>query len=223
MKQGTPRQSERTIRDELETYLRDYQWREIGPLPGRTNHIRCGVLLPLCLSNNLLLCYAGKRSSTLQKHAGEICFPGGRPEACDPTLVATALREANEEMGITNVSVLGRLSSMPLYSSDYRLEPYVGVIEDSELQPDGREIIEICPIDLREVLARPCINAIPYQGDWHEFDEDHLSPVFEVGDHLMFGATAYVFFEFLEIIAEILGSPLPPTVVSSYQWADLLP
>jgi len=126
-------------------------------------------------------------------------------------------------MGITEASVIGRLSSMPLYTSDYRLEPWVGVLNDPNLHPDGREIVEICPIDLHEVLSRPCINTIPSASPFEGSDEIHLSPVFEIGDHLMFGATAYVFMEFLEIIADILGCPLPQKVVSEYKWTDLLP
>lgn len=98
---------------QLSAQIKHYIWREWPPLRGQTNHIRCGVLIPMQVNEDITV-YAGLRSGGLENHAGEICFPGGRPEKEDANLEATALREASEEMGITGAQLVGRLSSMPL-------------------------------------------------------------------------------------------------------------
>ena len=134
--------SKETIESQLMILIQDYQWREWPALPGQTNDIRCGVLVPAVITDDIKV-YAGVRSSGLDKHAGEICFPGGRPEPSDDDLVATALREAQEEMGISGARILGRLSSMPLYTSNYRLEPYVGAFFSLELYRRSRSYLSL--------------------------------------------------------------------------------
>ena len=206
------------MRNKLEKYLVNYKWRELPSLSGRTNHLPCGIIVPLQLDPQPI-CFSGRRSENLKTHAGEICFPGGRPEPEDVDVQATAIREAREEMNIQKIEVIGRLSSIPVYTTDYRLEPFVGIIDDTPLKADKNEITEIIPISIKEVLARPSINCIP----WNNGERMHLSPVFEVGQHLMFGATAYVFLELLEIISSIMGIPLPKQICGPYKWSDLLP
>ena len=147
-----------TLESRFTALLEDYQWREWPALLGQTNDIRCGVLLPTVFSNDIAV-YAGVRSSGLEKHAGEICFPGGRPEACDYDLRATALREANEEMGISEARILGRLSSMPLYTSNHCLEPYVGAIDSMKPKADGNELVRVLEVSMRDI-GRSHINAL---------------------------------------------------------------
>merc|ERR1719215_2013618 len=71
------------------------------------------VLVPLCLDDQLrpavLLCV---RAAGLRSHAGEICFPGGRTDPTDKDAASTALREAEEELGIdsSDVRVLGKMN-----------------------------------------------------------------------------------------------------------------
>ena len=108
---------------------------------------------------------------------------------------------------------------MPLYTSDYRLEPYVGLLKFAPTEPDGSEIIKIHTIDLIEILSRPCIHCIP----WHSPQGLHLSPIFEINDRLMFGATAYVFLEFLELVAKLLDRTTPEKREGPYTWEDILP
>ena len=206
------------MREELIEALKAYPRSEMPALPGRTNKIRCGVLIPVTLFGDPTV-YVGQRSMELTNHPGEICFPGGRQEESDSSLQATALREAQEEMDISDVELIGRLSSFPLYTSDYRLEPFVGVLDEAPKLPDGNEIIRIHAINLVEILNRPCINCIPWQTD----EGIHLSPVFEVNDRLMFGATAYVFLEFLELVAKLLNHPIPERRRGPYDWTDILP
>ena len=207
--------------ESLRIALKDHPWEEWPALPGRTNDIRCGVVVPVHEAEGEPTIYAGARSKSLGKHAGEVCFPGGRPEAGDEDLWATAIREAKEELSIEGLDKLGRLSSVPLYTSDYRLEPYIAVL-GADVQPvaDGQEIVEVLPIALRSWLSRSHISGIPWMSDK---GEEHLSPVFEVGDYLMFGGTAYVFLELLGVVAPLLGGEVPPIELGTYRWADILP
>ena len=209
-----------TFCESLKNALSERPWDEWPALPGRTNHIRCGVVVPIREEAGRPVVYAGARSQTLGNHAGEVCFPGGRPEANDADYWATAQREASEELGITGLVQLGRFSSVPLYTSDYRLEPYLGLLaEDVTPEPDGHEIVELLPIDLIEVLERPALLGIP----WVAEGSEHISPVFEVGSYLMYGGTAYVFLELLSIAAPLLGFEVPPMTKSHYRWQDILP
>jgi 8-oxo-dGTP pyrophosphatase MutT (NUDIX family) len=70
------------------------------------------------------------RSENLNSHPGQISFPGGSEEAIDSDVVATALRESEEEIGLAqgDVEVIGRLGDMAL-PSGFQITPIVGLIE----------------------------------------------------------------------------------------------
>ena len=102
--------------------------------------MRAGVLVPLRWRGGLS-CTLTLRPGKLRRHGGEVSFPGGRREPEDVSLEATALREAREEIGLTSARVLGRLSSMPVYTSDFRLEPFVAEVpSDAVWTPDPVEV-----------------------------------------------------------------------------------
>ena len=209
--------SKETYESQFMNLIQNYTWKEWPDLPGQSNDIRCGVLVPTVFTDDILV-YAGVRSSGLEKHAGEICFPGGRPEAGDEDLRATALREAQEEMDIASARILGRLSSMPLYTSNYRLEPYVGVIDGPKPVADGSELVKVIEVSMRERLSRSCIHAL----GWDNQGERSLSPVFELDDRIMFGATAYVLYEFMTLAAKVLDLEVPVLQEGPYTWPEIM-
>jgi 8-oxo-dGTP pyrophosphatase MutT (NUDIX family) len=193
---------------------------DLPALAGRTNHVRAGVLVPLTWRAEAgPVVVTTVRPKTMRMHAGEVCFPGGRPDPGDADLFATALREAREEVGIQHATLLGRLSSMPLYTSDYRLEPFVAEVPDAPLRPNPGEVAEVVAIPIAEHMAGSSIDAIP----WEEDGESRLSPVFTLGPHVMYGGTAHVFYELLLVAAKALGVELPPLQPGRYRWEDLLP
>ncbi len=211
--------SELVTAEDLRGALARHPAPEIPALPGRRNHLRAGVLVPVLLdpSPTVILTL---RSARLSRHAGEVCFPGGRPDANDHDLLATALREAREELGIEEVEVLGRLSSMPVYTSDFRLEPYVAAVDPRhELRPRPDEVAQVLRLELFEVLDQVALEGIPFAIGGLEI----LSPVFRPEGRLMFGATAHTFYELLLVVAELVGRPVPPIERSALSWTDLRP
>ena len=89
------------------------------------------------------------RSENLNNHPGQISLPGGSEEAIDSDVVATALRESEEEIGLAqgDVQVIGRLGDMAL-PSGFQITPIVGLIEpDLEYAP--------CPIEVAEIFHAP--------------------------------------------------------------------
>lgn len=95
-----------------------------------------------------------RRSERLRHHPGQISLPGGAREAGDETLVATALREAREEVGLApeSVEVLGLLDDYPT-SSRYRVTPVVGWVQGAfDPQLEKSEVAEVFHIPLDVVL-----------------------------------------------------------------------
>ena len=92
-------------------------------------------------------------------HSGQFAFPGGRPEAVDIDLCATATREAYEEVGINpaDVTILGSLPTVETITTNYAITAYVGRLGSPPVlvrQPD--EVAEILEIPLATFLAPDC-------------------------------------------------------------------
>jgi 8-oxo-dGTP pyrophosphatase MutT (NUDIX family) len=147
-----------TLQD-LREALRVHGRLDLPALPGRTNHIATGVLVPL-LWGDEPECIVTVRATHLRHHAGETCFPGGRPDPGDAGLCQTALREAREELGIEGATIVGELSSVPLFTSDYRLHPFVAAVPSAELTPNLGEVAHVIHMRIAEILAQPHIEAI---------------------------------------------------------------
>jgi 8-oxo-dGTP pyrophosphatase MutT (NUDIX family) len=204
----------------LATAVAEHPHHQMGSLPGRTNHLPGAVLVPVVLGDPVR-CIVTIRPLGMRVHGGEVVFPGGRPEPGDADLQATALRETREELGLEGIEVVGALSSVPLYTSDFRLHPFVGVVPpDATMCPNPAEVESVHHLSISEHLSREHLHGIPFRmpGEGRYF-----SPVFEVAGRLMFGGTAHAFHELLVIVARILGKDVPPMRSGRYQWCDILP
>lgn len=187
---------------------------DIPALPGRSNHLRAGVLVPLRWDARRLVCIATQRTAHLRQHAGEVVFPGGKPDPSDIDLVHTALREAEEELGIQDAVPLGPLSAMPLFTSDYRLVPTVAQLGPQPLVPAAAEVARVFEIDVMALLNGRQLSGIP----WPQFEGTPPSPIFELPGAVMYGATAHTFYELLEVVALAAGLAMPGWELDTWRW-----
>jgi 8-oxo-dGTP pyrophosphatase MutT (NUDIX family) len=144
-----------------------------------------------------------KRRDDLKRHPGEISFPGGRRDEADADLTATALREAEEEIGLAreHVTVLGALQPTPTFVTNYSIYPFVGVIEPGhewELQPNEVAfVLELALGDVRDGYARRRLirRGIAFRTD-----------AYCVGDNLIWGATARIVADLLDRLDGVLDA-----------------
>src|SRR5215212_5998468 len=114
------------------------------------------VLIPLYLDEGDLHAVYTKRRDDLSKHPGEISFPGGRPDFPDEDLMVTALREAEEEIGLprSEVEVVGCLPPTGTFVTGYRIHPFVGVIKPGhEWTPQPNEVEEVIEISVPALIG----------------------------------------------------------------------
>jgi 8-oxo-dGTP pyrophosphatase MutT (NUDIX family) len=120
--------------------------------------VPAAVLVPLFARDDDLHLLYTTRSADLPTHAGQIAFPGGRHATdADPTMLATALREAEEEIGLgaADVEVLGALDPIHTFSSNFLITPFVArVPHPYPFRLDPREVHDVFSVPLR-VLHDP--------------------------------------------------------------------
>src|SRR6266702_4799525 len=93
-----------------------------------------------------------RRTADLPRHAGEISFPGGMHDVEDGDLLATALREAEEELGLSPdaVDVLGALEPISTYTTGFWVTAFVGALEEGpHPTPNPHEIAEVIHVPVR--------------------------------------------------------------------------
>ncbi|HZD52063.1 MAG TPA: CoA pyrophosphatase [Woeseiaceae bacterium] len=113
-----------------------------------------GVLVPIVPQAGELSVLLTRRAAHLRYHPGQVSFPGGRMEPGDADIEATALREAQEEVGITpqNVEVVGYLDPVPTITG-YTVTPVVGLLEPvPELTVDPTEVQHAFEVPLSFLL-----------------------------------------------------------------------
>jgi 8-oxo-dGTP pyrophosphatase MutT (NUDIX family) len=112
------------------------------------------VLVPLVETETGLSIILTQRTAHLNHHAGQICFPGGRCDTQDVSFTMTALRETEEEIGISKefIEVVGFLENYQTLTG-FMITPVVGFIKSGfQLQPDAFEVAEIFELPLAFLL-----------------------------------------------------------------------
>ena len=130
-----------------------------------------------------------RRRADLRRHAGEISFPGGRRDPEDPDLLATALREAEEEIGLNpaQVTPLGELPSVSTFATGYLIHPFAGAIPAGVAwRLSAREVDAVIELPLESLRAGRTRTQMERRGFTFETD------AFIVGEHLIWGATARI-------------------------------
>jgi 8-oxo-dGTP pyrophosphatase MutT (NUDIX family) len=139
------------------------------------------------------------RGADLSRHAGEVSFPGGLADPGE-SLQDAALRESEEELGIApaDVEVLGVLPQVHTHVSGILITPFVGLLhEDPELLPSEAEIAEVLEIPLQVLADVGEVRWIEREG------MRFPTQVFEVGGHVIWGATGRILRSFLDLLGQI--------------------
>ncbi len=150
-----------------------------------------------------------RRRADLRRHAGEISFPGGRCDPEDADLRETALREAEEEIGLarTEVTVLGELSAVSTFVTGYLIHPFVGLIPPVQhWRPSPREVDAVLELPLRTL--RESRTRTPMERRGISFETD----AYIVAEHLIWGATARILDDLYEHIDALLPDGAMPPV-----------
>ena len=145
-----------------------------------------------------------KRSQEVEHHKGEISFPGGATDPEDKDSLDTALRETEEEMGICpeDITVLGEMDEVATRSR-FRVSVFAGTIEPPyHFRPSIDEIAEIVEFPVSALLDA---SSIRVETHWQA---DGASTVhsYAYGRHLVFGATARILQQFLQLLEDGLES-----------------
>ena len=139
-----------------------------------------------------------KRPMHEKNHPGQIALPGGAKEN-NETLEETALREAFEEVGIipNNVEIIGKLTPLPVPVSNYLIYPFVGIInKEPEWKINKDEVAELIILKLDDLIEAD--NG--YSENWDLRGNKVKVPVFKLSDKTIWGATATVLCEMLDLI-----------------------
>ncbi|HYB00139.1 MAG TPA: CoA pyrophosphatase [Ktedonobacteraceae bacterium] len=161
---------------------------------------RASVLIPLFEKNNETYIVFIRRASSLRAHSGEIAFPGGATEVSDVSPIVTALREAQEEIGLapSRVEVLGVMPPVFTVVSNFLITPVVAYLPSGpgSLQLQASEVAEIIFLPLQG-LADP---SIFHTEEWVRNNESHTVYFYDYGSYRVWGATARMFTMLLELL-----------------------
>lgn len=149
-----------------------------------------------------------KRPETMPSHQGEIAFPGGKREPTDSSLVAAALREAYEEIGLEPdaVEVVIELDTIATVASAFTISPFVGVLaEPPVLKPHPREVVDVFAVPVSELLGPEA-----YREElWDLWGAYRPMAFFELPGETVWGATARILSRLLLVITGSDPGPAP--------------
>jgi 8-oxo-dGTP pyrophosphatase MutT (NUDIX family) len=153
------------------------------------------VLIPLFYNQGQYHVLFTERSDEVVFHKGQVCFPGGTQEPSDSSLLQTALRESEEEIGLEakNIEILGELDDSLTFVTNYVISPFVALIpHPHSLKTNGREVKGAFSIPLSFLM------------DEANFKQD--SYAYEYEGHIIWGATARILRQFINLLKSESGA-----------------
>ncbi len=186
-----------TIKD----ILARHRPKEIEAEGGDYRH--AAVLVPLLLDQEHCCVLFTKRTEMVDQHKGQISFPGGAVDETDSSVEHTALREAEEEIGLrpSEVLVLGRLDDTLTIVSNYIIHPVVGVVpNDYEYQLNSFEVDKILKVPLAQF--RSC--STEEEGRFTYLGTTYATPCYKYDGEVIWGATARIMTNFMEVVGKKL-------------------
>ena len=185
--------------ERIRSRIRAHRYRPIAEDETAITH---AVLVPLYALGGELHLVLTKRTNFVSMQQGHIAFPGGRREPEDPDLLAAALRESHEEIGLEpgHVEVLGRLDDFWTRGGTMFVAGFVGLIDPARSpypwRPQEREVAEMLEVPLRHVLDPRNVEVKPEREVLGRMWPDE---VFLFREHRVFGATARTLRHFLDL------------------------
>lgn len=176
-------------------------WRRFS-LEAPDSHKKSAVLLLFYPEESGVFFPLIKRPSYPGAHSGQVSFPGGKLEPSDPDLVYTALREAEEEIGIDagKVEVLGKLTDLYIPTSNFLVTPVLGFLaEKPRFVSEVREVARIIPTAVSSIVhpdIRQRTSVAIGEGQQLE------TPYFALDGEVVWGATAMILSELLELLEQ---------------------
>lgn len=143
-----------------------------------------------------------KRANGGGSHSGQIAFPGGKHEKNDKNLIATALRETKEEIGVLNITSIGTLSSIYIPVSNYFVQPIVGILnKQPTFTKNINEVELIYSVNIKELLSAKIITKT------FKINKKTITAPFYIFNNFeLWGATAMILSEFIEVLNASLNN-----------------
>jgi 8-oxo-dGTP pyrophosphatase MutT (NUDIX family) len=141
-----------------------------------------------------------ERTTHVEHHKGQICFPGGACDDADDGLETTALRETFEEIGVqpNDVRIVGQLDDM-VTISNFRVTPYVGMLTTQPDYPfsiNDHEVAQVVEVPLAYLMDERNMELEVRQHQGRQV----LVPAFTYNGHRIWGATARMLHQFIELL-----------------------
>lgn len=142
-----------------------------------------------------------KNDNPNDRHGGQISFPGGKRDASDTDLRDTALRETEEEVGVpaAHIQVLGELTELYIPVSNFLVKPYVGyVTQTPTFNPQWQEVEQVLEVAWAQLQDNS--NRVKTDLQLHPQLTIKGVPCFRIGEHVIWGATAMMISELLDVV-----------------------
>ena len=166
---------------------------------------RSAVLMPLFYDKGSLHVLLTERSDEVNFHKGQICFPGGTQQPGDSSLLQTALREAEEEIGLKaeDVEILGELDDGITLSTGYVISPFVAFMPHPyPFKLERKEVEQIFSVPLSALMDEANFR----EGYYPSEEKSGPGYAYEYEGHIIWGATARILKQFVELMRSGSGA-----------------
>jgi 8-oxo-dGTP pyrophosphatase MutT (NUDIX family) len=184
----------------------------LKPTTTAAKPVAAAVLVPLYVLGDETRVVLTRRRADLRRHAGEVSFPGGRRDPGDSDLTETALREAEEEIGLprAQASLIGELPTTSTFATNYLIHPFVATIPPEIVWTTSpKEVDAVLELSTSDLRAGRTITTIERRGITFQTD------AYVVGENLIWGATARILEHLLGRLSERPGA-LPTLAASEH-------